>query len=370
MRLGYRREQWGDAVDAYNKLQGGSLRTWAQRGPSSGSRTVHLGTEGRPLDAEVEIWHGPDDTPCQMRVYSENGQLRPFNAVIGQPGDPGTVAVRNVGEMELPMTASVTEAHGGSPSPSNAMQGEAPTSAPTRGEAFRTIQGGALRTYPFQPNVESVQVDLKSQGMPIYAVVELLQGPNSNRQAIELYTDNGFKRPIFYILETPGRGCVVSVTNTGPVEFPLTASVVPHFVNQDTTPYGAVVGGNERRRRRCRYDLPGEYESEYDPRIESEFGREYDRYGDGSSNGGRPHFDPRQQSCDNLQNPMAFGTDSVPSYTHTQFPETPVPAAAPPQTAELDGRVSSTSHSLPEKAEARESAADVVARVEAMMQAL
>ena len=79
-------------VDSSILVQGGSLRTWSYRSPAVEQVQVVLGTEGRPLDADIELWHGPDNTPVKMRVYCENGQLRPFSTVIETPRGPNTVA--------------------------------------------------------------------------------------------------------------------------------------------------------------------------------------------------------------------------------------------------------------------------------------
>jgi len=217
-------------ADSSTLVQGGSLRTWSYRSPAVDQVQVVLSTEGRPLDADIELWHGPDNTPCKMRVYVENGQLRPFSAVIETPRGPNTVAIRNIGQIEFPICANVIADNIDSPSP------ECTSSS-------ATIQGGALRTYPFDPSVDSVQVLLKTDGRPLNARIELLQGPNNNKQVVELYTEDGNDRPFFCILETPGSGNVVRVVNTAPVEFPMTASVVPHTINSDTST-GAVLGGD------------------------------------------------------------------------------------------------------------------------------
>ena len=45
-------------------------------------------------------------------------------------------------------------------------------------------------------------------------------------QVIELYSENGLDRPFFATFATPFSGNVVRVLNTGPMEYPLTASIV------------------------------------------------------------------------------------------------------------------------------------------------
>jgi len=201
-------------------VQGGSLRTWSYRSPLVEQVQVVLSTEGRPLDADVELWHGPDNTPCKMRVYVENGSLRPFSAVIDTPRSPNTIAIRNVGQLEFPFAADVY---------ANDVEYPSEECLASR----TTIQGGALRTYPFDPMVDAVQVHLRTDGRPLNARIELLQGPNNNKQVVELYTEDGFERPFFAILETPGSGNVVRIVNIAPVEFPMMCGVVAHSINQE-----------------------------------------------------------------------------------------------------------------------------------------
>jgi len=212
-------------------VQGGSLKTWSYASPAVERLQVVLSTEGRPLDADIELWQGPDNTPCKMRVYVEDGSIRPFSAVIETPRGPNTVAIRNIGQIEFPLAACVAADDVDRPLPecaSNSM----------------TIQGGALRTYPFDPSVESVQVLLKTDGRPLNARIELLQGPNNNKQVIELYTEDGLDRPFLANIGTPGSGNVVRVVNTAPVEFPMTAAVVPGAINKDFSTSGVVIGGD------------------------------------------------------------------------------------------------------------------------------
>mmetsp|Transcript_2723 Transcript_2723/g.6422 ORF Transcript_2723/g.6422 Transcript_2723/m.6422 type:complete len:352 (-) Transcript_2723:113-1168(-) len=214
-------------------VQGGSLKTWSFPNPSVERVQVVMNTEGRPLDADIELWQGPDNTPYKMRVYVEDGSLRPFRAVIETPRGPNTIAIRNTGHLEFPLAAYV-------------MAGSADNGfvAKTTEETIpRVIQGGALRTYPFDPTVESVQVALRTDGRPLNVRIELLQGPNNNKQVIELYTEDGMDRPFFAVIETPGSGNVVRVVNTATVEFPMTALVEAYQVGNSRSNANTVIGG-------------------------------------------------------------------------------------------------------------------------------
>lgn len=205
-------------------VQGGSLRTWSYSSPAVEQVQVVLTTEGRPLDADIELWQGPGNTPFKCRVYVENGQLAPFSAVIETPLSPNTIAIRNIGSMVFPLSATVFTDSVDVPS-EHCVYSSVP------------IQGGALRTYPVDPSVDAVQVLLQTDGRPLNARVELLQGPNNNKQVIELYAEDGGYRPFFCVLETPGAGGVVRIVNTAPVEFPMVAAVVPHSIHQERMSY-------------------------------------------------------------------------------------------------------------------------------------
>jgi hypothetical protein len=204
-------------------LQGGALRTWSETTGSVPRVQVSMMTEGRPLNANVELWHGPDNTPLKMQIYSEDGGLRPFNAVIETPTGQNTIAIRNTGQMEFPLAACVgTE-----------VEDVAQNLADMGG--LKTIQGGAIHTYPFDHSIASVQILLMTGGRPLNARIELLQGPNNDKQVIDIYTEDGMLRPFFAVIDTPGTGNVVRIVNTATVEFPMTCSVLPYTV-EDYTP--------------------------------------------------------------------------------------------------------------------------------------
>lgn len=208
-------------------VQGESLKTWSFTTESVERVQVLMKTEGRPLNANVELWQSPSNTPQKMQVYIEDGCLRPFSAVIETPRGASAVAIYNTGHLEFPLEAKVhAELEG-----RKTGMGDATRKLSETGTK-KVMQGGSIHTVPFPHNVASVQVMLKTDGRPLHARIELMQGPNNNKQVMDIYTEDGLTRPFFAILETPGSGNVVRIINTGTVEFPLTATAEAYQLEQ------------------------------------------------------------------------------------------------------------------------------------------
>lgn len=209
-------------------VQGESLRT-CRFEENIQRAEVFLRTTGRPLNAEVKLWQGPDNTPQTVSIYLEDGGLRPFRATFECPGQTNSIAIRNTGSMEFPLVAAIDPDIGGPQS------GGSPAVDLFTRTNPRTIQGGAVYTMPFSPAVQSVQVMVRTDGRPLNARIELLQGPNNNKQIMDIYLEDGRERPFYCIIDTPGSGNVVRIVNTATVEFPLFACLEPYMLEEGYT---------------------------------------------------------------------------------------------------------------------------------------
>lgn len=221
-------------------VQGGSLVTWSFANPDIEWIHVLLKSEGRPVDADVQLWHGPDNIPQRMQVYVEDALSGTFSAFIGTPKIPSTVAIRNTGSIEFPLDAVVGPDYDASFDCIDII----------RDARSDRIQGGAILTYPFGPQVGSVLVFIETDGRPLSARIELLQGPNHNKQVLDIYSEDGMYRPFMAVLQTPGAGTTIRVVNTSPVEFPMTAIVEPYEEATEWGEDGIILGRSGSWRRR------------------------------------------------------------------------------------------------------------------------
>merc|ERR1719464_958973 len=109
-------------------------------------------TEGRPLDADIQLWVGPDWTPLEISTYSEDGLVRPVQTLIGTRNKIANVEVRNTAPYEFPLTAACTYAEG----PLDDIRKDIAATSPGR-----YVEGGSIYSVPFDPFVDQIQVLLK-----------------------------------------------------------------------------------------------------------------------------------------------------------------------------------------------------------------
>jgi hypothetical protein len=212
------------------RVQGETLKTWNIEETTTERVQISLKSQGRPIDTNIELWHTPSYIPSKFRVYSEDGDLRPIHAVIETPQHPKTVAVFNTGPMEQAFDASVAN---------TGMHTAYESLASVRPDS---VQGGRITSYSFGPEVESVQVLLKTDKRNMKVKIELTQGPNQVKQMIEVYASFGNKNAFYTVIQTPGANNAIRIINQETLEFPIDAWVIPYETGSGNT--SPVIGGS------------------------------------------------------------------------------------------------------------------------------
>jgi len=193
------------------RVEGKTRKTWKFNDLSQDRVQVAVVSEGRPVHADIQLWLGPDWTPFSLKAYSEDGKARPIQTLVGTRNKAAMIEVRNVGEYEFPVQAASNYAKG-------AMV-LVPQDIPATTPATR-VDGGARRSFPLDPTTQQLEVVLNTDGKQLNARVEILNGPNNQKQTFEVFTNNGMLNSLCVCFNTPDAGNTVRIINLAPVEFP------------------------------------------------------------------------------------------------------------------------------------------------------
>jgi len=193
------------------RVEGKTRKTWKFNDLSKDRVQVAVTSEGRPVNADIQLWLGPDWTPFTLKAYSEDGKLRPIQTLVGTRNKAAMIEVRNVGEYEFPFNAASNYAKGAMA----LLPKEIPKT--TSGER---VDGGALRSFPLAASAQQLEVVLNTDGKQLNARIEVLNAPNNPKQTFEVFTNNGELNSLCVCFNIPDAGNTVRIVNLAPVEFP------------------------------------------------------------------------------------------------------------------------------------------------------
>ena len=165
----------------------------------------------RPIDAEVQLWIGPDWTPVSVKAKTEGGKNFPLQTIVGTRNMNANVEIRNNGPAAFPINAAASYAI---PPLSTARED-------IKDEEGIYIEGGAVKMAPFHVDVDQLQVLMTTEGKQLHAKIEMLNGPNNVKCEYEVFTNNGLLNALFVVFEMPGSGNAIRIKNLAPMEFPL-----------------------------------------------------------------------------------------------------------------------------------------------------
>lgn len=193
------------------RVEGSTRHTWNFMDASRGCVQVAMNSPGgRPIDAECNLWQGPNYTPASIKCHSEDGKNYPIQLLMGTKNKCVNVEVKNTAPYTFPLNAAASYAIEPLSNAGEAILEEGGT----------YIEGGAVRMQPIPAEVEELQVMLTTQGKTIKAKIELLNGPNNVKAEYEIYASNGDLTSLFIVFPTPSANAI-RIKNLATLEYPL-----------------------------------------------------------------------------------------------------------------------------------------------------
>uniref|UniRef100_A0A7S3V9T3 Uncharacterized protein n=1 Tax=Chaetoceros debilis TaxID=122233 RepID=A0A7S3V9T3_9STRA len=195
------------------QIQGQTRHTWNMADASKEVVQVALHSNGRPIQADLQVWIGPDWTPVTIHAKSEDGSQYPIQTLIGTRNKAANLEVMNTGPYTMPIKAAVSYAI----DPLANARDDLANDDQVEGQY---MEGGSIHNLAFAPNINQLQILLKTEGKQLNARVELLNGPSNVKASLEVFTNNGALNSLFVVFDTPGAGNAIVVKNLAPLEYP------------------------------------------------------------------------------------------------------------------------------------------------------
>lgn len=203
---------WGiNQISPIVNIQGNTRHTWNMADNNKEVVQVAIQSAGRPLNADIQLWIGPDWTPVTLKAHSEDGKDYPIQTLVGTRNKAANLEIMNTGPHTMPIKAAVSYAIDPLASSRDRVADE------VDGEY---MDGGSVRHISFAPEIDQLQVLLKTSGKQLNAKIELLNGPNNVKQEFEIFTNNGELNSLFIVFDTPGEGNAIRVKNLATMEYP------------------------------------------------------------------------------------------------------------------------------------------------------
>jgi len=194
------------------RIEGQTRKTWTFGDTDKEDIEVFMSSSGRPVEANIDLWIGPDWTPYNLKAYSEDGRSRPIQTLVGTRNKIATVEIKNTAPMEFPLNAGCNYAE----PPLSDIR----TKMPEMVEG-NYVEGGAIFSLPVQGGMKQVAVLIETDSRTLNAVIEILTGPNNPKQSYKVTTNNGLLNSLYVVFNiVGGEGNTIRVKNLSTVEYP------------------------------------------------------------------------------------------------------------------------------------------------------
>merc|ERR1712146_367593 len=90
------------------RVDGGALRSYPLD-PASDQVVVVLNTDGRQLNARIELLNAPNNPKQTFEVFTKNGELNSLCVCFNCPDDGNTVRIVNLAPVEFPLYTHLNE---------------------------------------------------------------------------------------------------------------------------------------------------------------------------------------------------------------------------------------------------------------------